>query len=77
MIEYIPWILSGLSIIGAFLNARQRIEGFYFWLFANMAWIAFNIHIGLYGQVPMWVFYTIISVYGIYEWRKKGKVTND
>lgn len=34
----IDWILSFLSIIGATLNAFGKIEGFYFWIVANVGW---------------------------------------
>ncbi len=67
----IGWILSLLSIFGALFNAYKRIEGFYFWIIANIGWIILNIQMGFYEQIPMWIIFTIISFLGILHWRKE------
>ena len=66
----ITWIMSALSIIGAVLNAKGKVSGFYFWIVANLAWVAYDISIGLYSQAVLFAVYTVISAWGIYQWRK-------
>ena len=68
----ISWLFSTFSVIGAFLNAYGRIEGFYIWILANLGWIVYCVCGGLYAQVPMWLVYTIISLVGIIMWKRKG-----
>jgi len=67
-----------LSIVGAILNARKLIIGFYIWTLSNVFWIALNIHLYIQGnpevvsQIIMFVIYTILNFYGIYKWKKMG-----
>ena len=63
-------ILTLTSIAGAVCNARGHIWGFYIWVPANLGWIAYDIAIGQYSQAVLFFVYTIIAIYGIYQWRK-------
>ena len=64
------WILSGLSITGAILNARMIRAGFVFWIIANIGWIVFGIKEEIYSQIPIWIVFTVISIYGFVFWEK-------
>jgi len=66
----ITWLFSAISIIGAILNARKRVEGFYIWVVGNMCWVVYDAIIGEYAQSFLFLFFTGISVYGILQWRK-------
>lgn len=68
----IPWILSGLAIIGAILNASGKRIGFYVWLVANIGWVIQCTLTSQYGQLPMWIFYSCICVFGLIQWKRKG-----
>jgi nicotinamide riboside transporter PnuC len=70
MINNLSWIITALSVGGAIYNARGKVFGFYIWIVANIAWIAFDIYIKSYSQAALFAVYTIISVYGIYTWKK-------
>jgi len=67
-----------LSIVGAILNARKKIIGFYIWTLSNVFWISLNVHLYFQGnsevisQIIMFVIYTILNFYGIYKWKKMG-----
>lgn len=63
--------MSAISIYGAWLNAKAKISGFYVWIVANCLWIIYSLATAQYGQVPLWVIYTLISLNGIREWKKK------
>jgi len=68
----IAWIVTIASIIGAYLNAKGKISGFYFWLPANIAWIIIDIQHSLYAQAALFTYYSIICIIGIITWRRKG-----
>ena len=67
MIDIIATILS---ICGAVLNAQHRIFGFYIWIVANTTWIIYGYMTGQIYLCITFLVYNIISVYGIYKWRK-------
>jgi len=69
--EIVAWILSIISITGAFLVSYKRIEGFYLWLVANGGWIVYCIICHTYGQILMWSVYFATSIIGIIQWSKK------
>ncbi len=66
----ISWTITAFSVIGAILNAKGRIEGFYVWIAANTGWIVYNIINDEYALAALFAVYTIICVYGIRHWRK-------
>ena len=71
MIEQIVcWALTALSIIGVVLNAQRKIEGFYFWLFANAGWVVIDFQNGIYAQAGLFLFYFGTCWYGIITWRR-------
>lgn len=65
------WIITLLAIAGVALNVKRRIEGFYLWTFSNLGFIWVDYHVGLYAQALLFVIYTGLSLWGIFEWRKK------
>ena len=67
----IKWIIVSICITGAILNARQRIEGFYFWIIANIALMIINYNAKDYQQSFLFLFYFCLCIYGIVKWRKK------
>ena len=76
MIQIVSWILTIVSVAGAILNARKSIIGFYIWIVSNIAWSILDFSVGLPAQGYLFIVYTIITSYGIYQWRKK-KETRD
>ncbi len=72
--EMIDWLLSGLSIGGAILNARKNVYGFYLWIVSNIGWVAWDVMTESWGQIPFFAVCTIISAYGIICWNKKKSV---
>lgn len=67
----LEWIATGLGILGAIINARKKIQGFYIWVIANLFWIYIGIKIKLYGLALLFFVYLLIVIYGIITWRKK------
>jgi len=64
-------ILTILALTGVVLNIKKRIECFYIWLFTNASWAVVDFYRGIPMQGILFTIYTLLAVYGIYEWRKK------
>ena len=67
------WIATSLSIIGAILNAKKSIHGYWVWIISNLLWMVLALIRQDIAQAVLWIVYVVISIYGIYCWAKKGK----
>lgn len=67
----IEWLWSIFSISGAILNARHNKWGFILWIVSNIGWITTNIVYELWAQIPVWVAFTVTSVYGFIHWSRE------
>jgi len=79
-LQWLGWIIAGVNIIGAVLNARLNRICFLFFLMSSISWIFYNVYTKTYEQIPLWVFFTATNIYGLYYWSKtkskKGKLFN-
>lgn len=66
------WIIVVIALAGVVLNVRRRWECFLFWLVSNAWWCGHNLIIGEYHQAVLFGVFGILSVYGIYNWKRKG-----
>ena len=71
LLEGISWVFTAASIIGAVYNARAKILGFYIWIFANIGWVVYDALIKNYSQMALFIVYTFITAWGIYQWKRK------
>jgi len=71
LLDIVTWIISGISIIGAILNSKKDIRGFYFWIVANVAWVIIDFMKGIPAQSILFIIYTGITIFGIYQWKKE------
>lgn len=71
------WIWTILSISGAILNAKLNKNGFILYIIANIGWIITDIEYKLYAQIPVWVIFIVIGVYGYIDWSKKEAIENE
>lgn len=69
--EILIWALTALSIVGVWLNIKKNIWGFYLWLIGDIGWIYVDFKAGLTGQAVLFIVYSALCIYGIYEWRDK------
>ena len=61
-------IAAILSVVGYILVAKKKISGFYVWILANLLWVN---HFRYSWTGSMFAVSIILTVYSIYEWRKK------
>jgi hypothetical protein len=64
------WILTGLSLFGAFLNIKKHRACFWIWAFTNASWAIVDFWYGLYSQGVLFSIYFILAVYGWYSWKQ-------
>lgn len=77
----LSWIISVIGIIGAILNIQKKKICFVVWSIGNIFWMLLSIVVPEYrGQMPLWITFTILNIYGWYAWRKdelKKKLEGD
>jgi len=69
----IIFLITIFSLIGAVLNVKKKVAGFYIWVFTNSAWVIVDCYKGIYWQGALFSVYAILAIYGIREWRKDKK----
>ena len=68
------WALQGAGLVssylGAELNSRMDIRGFYIWLASNVTLVVLHAASGLWLLCLLDVAYVRINLHGIARWRK-------
>lgn len=59
------------GVLGAILNAKQIIYGFHIWIGCNVLLIYSSVQHGQHGMAVLYVFYTAVCLFGIFNWRNK------
>jgi nicotinamide riboside transporter PnuC len=68
--ETLTWVMAASCVIGAVLNAKKSIVGFYIWLPTNILWVLVSLRAAQYAQAALFSVYVVISIIGIINWRK-------
>jgi len=68
-------VLTLLALIGVVLNIKKKISCFYIWFFTNASWACVDFSKGIPAQGVLFTIYTLLAVYGVYEWRKDKSKT--
>ena len=69
-------LLTVASLIGVVLNIKKRRECFYIWAVTNAAWTFVDYHQGVPAQAVLFFVYFLLSVWGIWAWRKEAVPTH-
>jgi len=64
----IEWAATTLSVVGALLNAKLNIFGFYLFIIANLLWMSFSWKHKHWGLLVMNLIFLALNIYGIYTW---------
>lgn len=67
----IMWIFVAISLTGNILIIKKNSYGFVMWTVSNIAWVYYDFYKEAYSQSFLFVIYTILALYGIYEWKIK------
>ena len=66
----LEWIITVVAIGGAVLNVLHRPEGFAVWMVTNAALCVVSIRRRRWAQVPLWLVYFAVAVWGVVAWSK-------
>ena len=70
MIEGLGWLGFIHIMMGYYLNAKQKIECFYFWALGNICFLIYASYIDALPQVAMSLFVLVMNWYGYRSWKK-------
>ena len=70
---YWMWLLAGASLVGVILNIKKKKVCFLIWMFTNATWAIIDFRTGLIAQSFLFCIYTILAIWGFWEWRRKRK----
>ena len=65
------WLVSGLSLVGLIYNVRGSDTSYLIWIPCNIALVGINYYYAMYAQMVLFTAYTVLSVYGYREWKKR------
>jgi len=67
----LAWLFSVISIVACWFNIRKKKVCFIIWCVSNVGFLWLNFVTKLYGQIPLWVVFTLLNVYGYFQWAKE------
>jgi nicotinamide mononucleotide transporter len=70
-VPYWDAVTTALSIVATWMLARKKIEHWLVWVLVDSISIGLFIVKELYPTTILFFVYTILAVYGYYEWRKE------
>lgn len=73
MPESIPWILTGLSMIGSVLNMVKLPAGQMVWVVSNIGWAVLFYLGGNHPATALFCFYLATSIIGVFWWRSSAR----
>ena len=62
-VKILSWFALGLSLLGAYLINKKRIEGFYVWILANAIWIVINYLVWVPAQMILFTIYQGFNIH--------------
>lgn len=68
---------TALSITATWMLARKIIEHWYLWVVINAVSLGLYIYKGLYPTSVLFLFNTVMSVVGYFQWKKQYLIQND
>lgn len=70
-VPYLDAVTTALSIIATWMLARKKLEHWLVWVIVDAISIGMFLLKGLYPTTLLFLVYTILAIYGYYEWKKK------
>jgi nicotinamide mononucleotide transporter len=63
-------LVATLSIVATWMTAKKMVECWYLWIFSNVFALGLYTYQALYPTAILYIFYSVLSVFGLIEWRK-------
>ncbi len=69
--ETVYWVTAAASLVGVWLNIKQRAICFVLWTGTNATWAVVDYLHGIYAQAALQLVYFTLSIYGFLAWKKR------
>lgn len=69
-VEILTYVMMVIALVGSYLNAKQRREGFLLWMITNGFWIIHNLTVSEYAQAILYAANMVIAIMGFINWKK-------
>lgn len=69
----IEWTLTGLSLLGTWLNIQKKVACWLIWSIANIGWAISFFSREMYAETALFSVYLILSIYGGIKWQREAK----
>ena len=73
LVDIIGWIGNAGFIVGSYLIAKKRIEGFYAFGLGNALYIILGIILNTSSVWAISIYLLVMNLYGIIHWRKNNE----
>lgn len=70
-VPYWDGLTTALSIVATWMLAKKKIEHWLLWVFVDAISIGLFIYKDLYPTTLLFLVYTILAVYGYWEWKRE------
>lgn len=65
------WVVTVASLVGTVLNVKKNPLCFWIWSVSNLAWLCYDVWLGLYSRAMLDSVHFAFALWGIVSWRKK------
>jgi nicotinamide mononucleotide transporter len=69
-VPYLDSLTTALSIVATWMLARKYIEHWIIWIFVDLLSSALYVYKNLWPTVILFIIYTVMAVFGYFEWKK-------
>ena len=66
-------LVGALSVVGTWMLAKKFIENWLVWIVADALCVGLYIYKGLFPTAILFIVYTVMSVVGYWQWKKRMK----
>lgn len=73
-VPYIDAFTTASSVVATWMLAKRMLENWLFWVVIDVVSIGLYVHKGLYVTVALFAAYTVIAVFGYFEWKRHFKI---
>ena len=72
MIATFTWAITIISLTGTILNVKKNSLCFWLWAVGNIAWLSYDLWLGLYSRAALDVVQLAFAIWGIIAWKQKS-----
>lgn len=63
-------ISTAMSLVAMYLLSKKYIEHWLLWIVVDVFYMIYNVVLGLYPTMILYIVYTIVAVMGFFKWRE-------